>query len=290
MEYLDVLYKHLTAIVSFVFTTRGLVAMGILLVLLPTAMFLFQSVYKTRILLAGANDGETRLDLTAKLSCLCEFLGKIVHNIGVLLPLLAGTFVLLLAVTLVVKIAVEIQAFIGREQHIKELSIAIKYLEQREKVLDLRVLSVTDGITTLQLRYDAAGDPDGGIPSTQWRKDITIAGTDIHVDCLVLNFTYSEVSSGRQRNIAIPYRVYSNVVPAVEAQLLHLVSGDIPNEDDFGFIPAVYKERLTQLLTDPDFAHAMGVRSVNGNAVHRFVSSGDRYKIIISNTGGIHLE
>lgn len=283
--YLENISGLFTSILSF----KGLATLFVLFFIVTIAVFFFQSFYKTSLLVTSASGGTKKLSGPAVFSSLCEAFGKIVHNIVVLLPIFAGIIVVLIAVTGILKITVGINQFIEREKRIKELTIAIKYLEQSEKVLDVRVLSVRDGVSTLRLRYDAQGDPNTGIPNTEWRDDITIQGTDIYFDCMVLNFTHSEITSGRQKNIAIPYRVYSSVIPAENAVSLNLV-GDILSEDDFGFIPPIYKERLIQLFTDQEFAKDMGVRSVNGSAVHRYVFEGDRYKIKVDNTGGIHLE
>jgi hypothetical protein len=286
MPQLENISNFLTSTLSF----KGLAALFAVFFVIVTAVCFFQSFYKTSLLVASASGGTKKLSGPAIFSSLCEALGKIIHNIVVLLPIFAGIIVVLLAVTGIMKITLGINQFVERQKRIRELTIAIKYLEQSEKVLDVRVLSVKDGVTTLRLRYDAQGDPDAGIPNTEWKDDITIQGTNIYFDCMVLNFTYSEIASGRQKNIAIPYRVYSNVVPAEKGVPLHLASGDIPSGDDYGFIPPIYKERLTQLLTDPEFAKEVGVRSVNGSAVFRYVFENDRYKIKIDNTGGIHLE
>jgi hypothetical protein len=79
-------------------------------------------------------------------------------------------------------------------------------------------------------------------------------------------------------------------VSAEKGIYLHETSAEIPEQDDYGFIPPVYRQRLMQLLTDKEFSRDMGVRSVNGSAVHRYVYTDQRFKVKIENSGGIRFE
>ncbi|MDR3342279.1 MAG: hypothetical protein LBT14_05730 [Treponema sp.] len=270
-----------------IFTVKGIAVCSVLFFGIIAGVFFLQSFYKAHLLVAAASGGQKKMSIGAVVSAILEALGKIAHNFLTLLPILAGIIVALLAITGVMKVIVSINDFVEREKRIHELSVAIKYLEQSEKVLAVRVLSVTNGVTQLRIDYSAADPDNTAVPFAEWRREITIPGTDIFFDCMVLNFTYSEITSGRQKNIAIPYRIFSNVVSAQDGIYLHASAFEIPEEDDYGFIPSVYRERLLQLLTDADFAQNMGVRSVNGSALHRWVNTGDRFSIKIEQTGGI---
>jgi uncharacterized membrane protein len=272
---------------SSILTINGLLLFIILFFVITVILFFMQSLYRTRLLVSAANFGSRKSTAGAFFSALFECFEKIIHNFAVLVPILAGIILTLIMTSGILKLTAAVNEFIDREKHISELSIAIKYLEQSEKVLEVKIDSVSDGITTLRLNYTAKNPSDASVPSVEWKKDIAIHGFDIYFDCLVLNFTYSEIAGGRQSNIAIPYRVFSNVVPAEQGVSLLGDMTSMAEEDDFGFIPPIYGERLKQILSDEQVARDMGVRSTNGSAPHRIVRAGDRFSVRIEQSGGV---
>ncbi|MDR1215157.1 MAG: hypothetical protein LBK25_00585 [Treponema sp.] len=274
---------------SSILTINGLLLFIVLFFVVTAVLFFLQSLYRARLLASAANFGSRKNTAGALLSAVFECFEKIIQNFAVLVPILAGILLTLILTSGILKLTVAVNEFIEREKRIRELSIAIKYLEQSEKILEVRVDSVNDGITTLRLNYTAKNPEGDSIPSVEWRKEITIQGFDIYFDCLVLNFTYSEIANGRQNNIAIPYRVFSNAVPAEEGVSLLGDMMGIAEEDDFGFIPPIYGERLKQILSDEQFARDMGVRSTNGSAPHRIVHAGDRFSVRIEQSGGVNI-
>jgi hypothetical protein len=282
--------ERVSNILNAILTFQGITTLLIILVVLALTVFFLQSFYRMRLLVSSASQGKKNMSFVGVLSALSDAFGKLFHNIFILLPIFAGILLILLSVKWVLDITGSINRFVEREKRIHELTVAIKYMEQSEKVFDVRILSVDNGITKLRINYDASDPDDSSVPVVEWRKDLSIEGTDIYFDCIVLNFSYSEITSGRQKNIAIPYRIFSNVVPAAKGIYLHETSAEIPEEDDYGFIPPVYRQRLMQLLTDEAFSRDMGVRSVNGSAVHRYVYTGQRFKVKIENSGGIRFE
>ncbi|MDR0411162.1 MAG: hypothetical protein LBH75_04225 [Treponema sp.] len=271
---------------SSLLTVKGLLVFIIIFFAVTTVLFFFQSFYRMRLLVSASSTVKKK-SAGAVFSALFESFGKLAQNFMVLAPILAGIILILVLAGGVLKMTAAVNAFVEREKHIRELSIAVKYLDQSEKAIAVRVDSVSNGITTLRLSYSARSPEDASIPIVDWRKEITIQGVDIYFDCLVLNFTYSQIMSGRQKNIAIPYRIFSNVVPAEEGVSLLDNMMDAAEEDGFGFIPPVYGERLKQLLSDEQFAKDMGVRSVNGSAPHRIVNVGDRFSVRIEQSGGV---
>ncbi|MDR2808335.1 MAG: hypothetical protein LBB43_04925 [Spirochaetaceae bacterium] len=281
------LVERLESFSDSLFTVSGaltglVIGSGAILLIIAVVVFI-QSYYRLK-LMAEACDADKRPLI---FSALVETLGKIISAIGVLAPLLAALVILFgLA-----KGLSALNEFFAREQLIKELSIAINFLNQSDKVLDVRVQEVKDGISTLRIDYKASDSKDSSIPPVEWTKTLSIRGTELHFDCMVFNFSYSEVGSGRQRNIAIPYRIFSNVVAAREGINLYEDAALIPQEDDYGFIPSVYREKLVKLLNEPQFASSVGIRSVNGSDVwHRDARAGDRLRIKVEQTGGITLE
>jgi hypothetical protein len=281
--------EALDALLPGLLSFRGLAVGFLLLFGIGAGLFFFQSFYKTSLLLRSASQGNRRMTAASAVSAVFEALEKLFTSLTVLLPLLAGLILSLTALAGLIKLTNGVHQFVEREKRIRELSIAIKYLAQSEKVFDVRILSVANGTTALRLQYQAV-DEDSAVPRAAWQKDIAIPGQDIYFDCMVLNFSYSEIALGRQKNIAIPYRVFSNRVAANQGVYLHKELAEIPEEDDYGFIPPAYRESLARLLTDEGFARDMGLRSVNGSALHRYAVPGDRYKVRINQSGGVSFE
>ncbi|MDR0645165.1 MAG: hypothetical protein LBG05_09755 [Treponema sp.] len=274
---------------SSILTAKRLLFFIVMFFVVMAVLFFLQSFYRLRLLISASPIEKKKNNVGALFSALFEGFEKIMQNFAVLVPILAGIIAALILASGVLKLTIALNEFIEREKRIRELSIAIKYLEQSEKVLAVKVDSVSNGRTMLRLNYTAKNPEDDSIPSVEWKKEIVIQGVDIYFDCLVLNFTYSEITSGRQRNIAIPYRVFSNIVPAEQGVSLLDHMTDVAEEDGFGFIPSIYGERLKQILSDEQFAKDMGVRSANGSAPHRIVNTGDRFSIRIEQSGGVNI-
>ncbi len=275
------------SILTLDFATKGLLLVIVGFFLAVFAIFFFYSYQRNR-LLSGRQKGDKRLPVV--MVSLGEAFGAFWSNFLVTLPILGGIIVAAGLVLGVSKAVSSVNAFIDREKEIQALAIAINYLNQSDKVLDARVRSVGAGVITVQLDYKAS-DPDSSVPSTAWTKTISIAGSELHFDCAVFNFSYSEVGAGRQRNIAIPYRVFSDKIAAADGILLFSGEDVIPEEDDYGFIPLVYRDKLSRLLSDGDYARDMGIRSINGSDVWRAnVRAGDRFRIRVEQTGGLTLE
>jgi hypothetical protein len=268
------------------FRGRVWIAVMILLYLASLWMLIYQVRYKTR-LLARAGGETSRAKI--RLSVFLETGTKVFANFFKLLIAPAAVlviFALMAGLTGAIRSVNEIAI---RQKTINELTVAVKYLEQREKFLDITILSVQNNTTTMELRYTARDSADPAIPQVQWRRTEEIAGTDIYFDCLILNFTYSEIGEGRQKNIAIPYRIFSNTVAPLEGKKINeFIAAEIPPEDGYGEIPQKYREILRRLLENHDgLMKDAGIRSINGSALHREVRGGDRFRLVIEQSGGI---
>lgn len=180
-------------------------------------------------------------------------------------------------------------------QRIRELSQVLRNLEGRQRVLDSHVVSIKDGVTTLQLSFlDSAG-------KDSMTQTVSIAGTDIYIDAIVCNFDYAQIAEGRTVNLAIPYRVFSDKVAQANGVVLGgrteagiPVQYERPMESIYGIAPELYRQRLTELvaiLDNEDSARATGiVRSVYGSAVHKRVSIGERFSVWVEQSGGLTIK
>jgi hypothetical protein len=249
-------------------------------------ILLYQTQYKTRLLArAGGETSQAKI----RFSIFLESGSKIFANFFRLLiapAAVIAAFALTAGLTGMIRSTNEI---IIRQKTINELTVAVKYLEQREKFLEVRILSVKNGITAMELRYSARDPGDPSTPQVQWRRIEEITGTDIYFDCLILNFTYSEIGGGRQKNIAVPYRIFSNATAPMDGKkFTEFIAEEIPEEDGFGEIPEKYREILRRLLENRDgFMKEAGIRSLNGSALHREVRPGERFRLVIEESGGI---
>jgi hypothetical protein len=284
-EFMSIIEKLSSASLGF-FRGPLWIAALILVYLLSLWVLIYQVRYKTRLLAKAA--GETS-GAKIRFSVFLESGGKVFANFFRLLIAPAAALVLVALTAGVTGAIRSVNEIAIRQQTINELTVAVKYLEQREKFLDVAILSVQDNATTMELRYTARDSADPAIPQVQWRRTETIAGTDIYFDCLILNFTYSEIGEGRQKNIAIPYRIFSNAVAPLEGKKINeFIAAEIPREDNFGEIPQNYREILQRLLENRDgFMKEAGIRSINGSALHREVRPGERFRLVIEQSGGI---
>jgi hypothetical protein len=273
-------------ILTLNFAAQSVLIIVVALFLAALALLFWHSYYKNTLIARSAGKNKRLPIVFVSIS---ESLGSIASN-AMLLPILIGVIAAAGMVIGVTRTISSVNAFIEREKQIKTLSIAINFLNQSDKALDVRVRSVENNVITLRLDYKASDPNDTSVPPVEWTKTVSIEGTEVHIDCMVFNFSYSEVGSGRQRNIAIPYRIFSNKIAAVDGIKI-FEDNLIPEEDSYGFIPSIYREQLVKLLTDAEFAREMGIRSVNGSDVWRAnIKVGDRFRINVEQTGGLTLE
>lgn len=114
--------------------------------------------------------------------------------LGTALPAIAAALLASLALVAVADTLKSMDELRANAARIRELSVVLKNLERRQKVMDLRVLSVQDGRTTIFIEYyDPASE---GKPAAS--EELTLPGSDIYLDSIVFNFDYSEIAGGRR--------------------------------------------------------------------------------------------
>ncbi|MBN1253327.1 MAG: hypothetical protein JXR51_10420 [Bacteroidales bacterium] len=185
--------------------------------------------------------------------------------------------------------------FVKNQEKIKELKSIVKQLNQRYKVAEIKVLNynLISNKTDLEIKfYDYAKQG-----YSNENQDISIQGNDIYFDAVILNFEYSEISSGTTKNIVLPYRIFSEKVPQENGISLNLKDENgIPlifkrNENEiYGMESEKYKSGIKEImsyLTDDKKAKMAGIRSIYGNAVHKTMRKGETYTIWIEQTGGL---
>ncbi len=188
-----------------------------------------------------------------------------------------------------------IESFVQDRNKIKELQSIFKQLDQRYKVaeISIRKIDKITAETSLNVKFY-----DNAISDySKNTQNITIKGTDIYFDAIILNFDYSEIASGEKRNLVVPYRIFSDLVPQSQGITLNLKdTAGIPlifkrdTANIYGQSATKYDENIrlfSKFLTDPKTAGKEGVRSAYGNAVHKKVREGETLIIWVEQTGGL---
>lgn len=180
---------------------------------------------------------------------------------------------------------------------ISELSAVVRNLERRYRVADVRVVSADGRTARLSLDFYDTRTPGKPVRN----QEVSVEGSEVFVDALVLDFAYSEIEAGRRVNLALPYRVYGNLqAPADGRELALLDDRGVPllyrraEAEIYGIDPETYDARLEELmdlLSDEGARRKAGiVRSVFGAAVRRKARAGDSFTIWIEQTGGLTIK
>jgi hypothetical protein len=278
----------------WLFTTqRGLLCIGIGFFIVFLVRFI--NALKQRSLLLAALGKKPGLSHT---------FAVIAQEIITILTWAAANIPMLVAVVAILSVVVALSGamskfdeFLNLQQKIREYTLVVKNLERRYKVARVECLAQEDGNTKLSMvYYDQDGNPvEGG------KELLEIEGSDIYIDALVINFAYFGVESGENRNLAVPYRVFSEKVAQKNGLPLNLVtSKGIPyffERDAYqvmGLDKRVFDSRLRELMKlaeDAERARKAGlVRTLYGNAVHRVMNTGDAFFVWIEQTGGLTIK
>ncbi|MCA1951084.1 MAG: hypothetical protein LDL24_10965 [Treponema sp.] len=289
---LEIVKKVSSAILFLTTNPIGYAIDGSLLILF-VIFTLARSLRRERLLAMAAG---TPLSGAQKFFVCLDELGRLFAALAANLPVLLVVAVLSVSVVAIGETVKKVESSLEAASRIKELQTVLRNLERSLKVAEIRVLSTQNDRTTFEITFfDPANQQ-----SIAETKTISIDGRDIYIDAIVLNFDYSEIASGRRVNIAIPYRVFSDVVPQINGISLGGVdSKGIPymfhraDDDIYGIAPEVYRERLAELIkisSNESSARSAGiVRSLYGSALHRRVSAGDRFELRVEQTGGLTL-
>lgn len=216
---------------------------------------------------------------------------KILNNI----PVLLGVLALFFFITGMSKGIDSLDTFLTNQKKIAELKSVYKQLDKRYKVAEIKINDVNalSNNTALEILYfDYATQKP-----IREKQELTIEGTDIYFDAIVLNFEYSEIAENSKKNIVIPYRIFSDRVAQSEGILLNLRDPNgVPyffhrdSLDVYGMDVPTYQSHIQEMMsyaTDAQKARKAGIRSAFGNAVHRKVQTGDEFTVWVEQTGGL---
>ncbi len=289
--------KPFSELVLFFFTTKiGFISLLVLLVLF--VLFKMYNEIRTRRLAymaIGSYGSSVKVPNLEKIYIIGKVLSSIIIKIISNVPVVLTVVIFLIFVVGISKGIETIDQFVQNQEKIRELKSLLKQLDQRYKVAEIEVkdYDLLNDKTSLSLKfYDYANQ---GFSNEI--QDIGIEGNDIYFDAIVLNFEYSEISSGESRNIVLPYRLFSNKVPQENGISLNLKDENgIPlifkrqDKDIYGMETEKYTEHVQEIMsyiTDAKKARKAGIRSVYGNAVHKRVRKGENLTIWLEQTGGL---
>ncbi|MEN8120774.1 MAG: hypothetical protein ABFS35_10525 [Bacteroidota bacterium] len=289
--------KPFSDLIIFFFTTKtGIISLSVLLVLILFFMLYNElRVRRLAYMAIGSYGGGGRIPFFEKIYLVGKVLSGVFFKILTNVPIVLGVVLFLVFVAGLSSGIETMDQFVKNQEKIRELKSLLKQLDQKYKVAELEVKDydlITDK-TTLSLKfYDYA---DQGFSNEV--QDISIEGNDIYFDAVVLNFEYSEISSGQSKNIVLPYRLFSDKVPQENGISLNLKDENgIPlifkrkDKDIYGMDASKYSERVQEIMsyiTDEEKARLAGIRSVYGNAVHKKVRKGEKLTIWVEQTGGL---
>jgi hypothetical protein len=224
-------------------------------------------------------------------------LGSMVLRAVVALPTLVAVAAVSVGVVALADSSRKLDEYLAGRQRIAELQATVRNLERRYRAVDVAIIDASGGLIEAELSYYDYRSPNAPAKSQRLR----LRGRELFVDAIVCNFDYSEISAGRQVNLAIPFRAFTDELPQSEGVELGLLDGQgvplmfrRPPEGVYGIGAAAYDERLAELsgiLRSEEAARGEGiVRSLYGNAVHRAARAGDRFTIWVEQTGGLTIK
>ena len=207
----------------------------------------------------------------------------------------------------------QVKAFFEKMQTVMELQGIISNLKGSAPIVQLQLVEAemekstafasatvkADGLKTFKVAYyNASGEIEEYEASL-----VSIRGKSIYIDCDVYNFTNSLIEKGEAQNIAIPYRIYSDVVAPEDGIILNvhnkngipytiLQTSELGNED-FYKLEAERLTKLMNIISDPEKAQELGIiRSRQKAAVANYnnMKLGTRYIVQVENNGGITLK
>lgn len=189
-----------------------------------------------------------------------------------------------------------------QQQRIKELNTYVKNLTNADdiafiKVKERRMLgSEIYSIYQIEVLDNITGE----IISDE---EIRLSGRELKFDSMVVNFEYSEIETGKEKNIAFPYRVFSEkLAPDNGIKLKTIFTMDssldelleLEASQAYGLPKDIFIKRakeFIQIVKDPIKSREMGIKSSYGETltIPRNAQPGDEFIVRITGVGGLTL-
>lgn len=188
-----------------------------------------------------------------------------------------------------------------QSERIKELNCYVKNLSNSE---DIAIITVKNRTTISNNTYSTylvqvVDNITGDIVT---EEEINLSGKEFKLDSLVVNFDYSEIETGKSRNVAFPYKIFSEkLAPDNGITLKTLMT--LENVDDilemeaqsvYGLSKETFIKRakeFIEIIKDPVKSREMGIKSSYGETITIPASAkiGDTFYVRITGVGGLTL-
>lgn len=295
MEKLNWVLSPISDLILFLFTTSTGYIILLTLFFISIAYAVHSALRQRKLAYMAAKSYSARVPVLEKVFLSFNVISKIIVKIISNIPMLLMVFIFLFFIVGLSKGINGMNEYIENQEKIKELKSIVKQLNRRYKVAEIEVInySYLSDESQLSIRFfDYA--KQGFVNKNQ---QVTIKGNDIYFDAVVLNFEYSEISSGNKINLALPYRIFSEDVAQENGIKLSLTDENgVPliykrNENDvYGMSNKKYEagiKELSEYISDKEKARKAGIKSIYGNAVHKRVRKGEIISIWVEQTGGL---
>ncbi len=228
--------------------------------------------------------------------------GGFSKTLSFLIEKLPSILILLAVITglsLVINIGNQFYEISQNQKRIKELTVFVRNLSNNDKIAQITVKEKGGGYNDEYGVYkiDIYDGVSGDVVS---EKEYTLPGRVLSLDSMVINFDYSEIGSGTQKNLAFPYRIFSNRVSAKNGTILENIFTSsesdtmIENSEEamLGLSREAYRQRakeFIQIINDPLQRQELGIRSSYGNTITIPVNAqpGDAYAVYVEGSGGL---
>lgn len=289
--------QPISDLILYLFTTTSGYIILLSILLLYLALSIGNSLRKRRLAIqAATGDRHARAPFVDGLYIIGDEITKTFFKIISNVPVLLG---IVLFLALIVGLSASLNTFdtfLSNQQRIKELQLVLKHLDQRYKVASLEILDLNPKNNTTTLEVSYYGNNNDKVEKTE---EITIKGRDIYFLSMILNFDYTEISSGKRKNIVLPYCIFSEELAKDDGIRLKLWDDNgIPfihkrgDRELYGIDSssfAVRMQEIAEYIHDKDKAREAGVRSFYAAAPH-YVKSlriGQKITIWVEQTGGM---
>ncbi len=181
---------------------------------------------------------------------------------------------------------------------VSNLKSALKNLKSERKIVEAIVTQSEDkNELIVNLKYFSYS-PVKNTDILTGEKEYRIPGNKVYLDSIVINFDYTLIESGKSINIALPYKIFSDVVSFEDGISINARDGEIPfslklDEGDIYLLSkneynSVIKT-LINTLEDKRKAQKMGIKTFYSEAVVLLPSRTKKYTIYSTGTGGLIL-
>jgi hypothetical protein len=281
-------------VAAFFFTTPLGIAVLVALLVAAAGARLWTCLSNRRLAAKAAGEAFTPVSATGL--ALRELAGMGLKAAGAL-PTIAGIAAALVLLVGVSEASRKIDDYVAGQKRIAELSATVRNISRRYKAVDVKIDDVKEGRIYATLSFFDYRSQRAAAKT----QSLEIAGKELFVDSLVCNFDYSEIAAGKETNLALPFKVFSDELPEARGVALSILDDSgtpypyrRSTEELYGIDAATYSSRLAELMAairSDDSARKEGiVRSIYGDAVHRSAIKGESFTIWVEESGGLSIK